>query len=206
MRHKLLPAAFLAFTEGSEIDLISNVFSLLSSDLIYSSLLLFLSFFHGDYYRWLLNREVRQKRKIQCKSAAGSARRGSGMLLVFDIPPSLFVQPLPLSISRSLHTHTHTHRHRHTHRHTHTLYTMICLHPHLYFFRLMLNFHMVVTLCWKVPHHKQLITACEARCKARVVFHMTGWHCRRCCLPWWHVEGLRFTHTAIRNCRLQRFI
>ena len=52
-------------------------------------------------YRWLVNREVAQKEKRQCKSAAGSARRGSGMLLVFDIPPSLFSLSLSLSLSLS---------------------------------------------------------------------------------------------------------
>jgi len=58
-----------------------------------------------------VTREVTQKKKRQCERAAGSARRRSGMLLVFDIPP-LSVQPL-------------SHTHRHTHTHTHTMCTVI---------------------------------------------------------------------------------
>ncbi len=35
---------------------------------------------------------------------------------------------------------------------------------------------------------------------------MTGWHVRRCCLPWWREGGLRFTHASESTCILQVII
>lgn len=129
---------------NSEINLISHAFlaqSWYDMQLCYS----FSRFFMD--YRWLVNREVAQKKKRQCKSAAGCARRSSGMLLVFDIPPSL---PLFPSLSHSVSLCLSL---------THTLFAFPSSpHPHLSSFPLMLNFYIVGTLYCKctLPYSEQL--------------------------------------------------
>lgn len=103
----------------------------------------FSRFFFMDY-RWLVNTEVTQKKKTQCETAAGSARRSIGMLLVFDIPPSLSVVSLSLS-------NTHT-----------LLCTMMffffLVFKHIYsFVLLMINLQIVWTLHCTVPFHLQQV-------------------------------------------------
>ncbi len=74
------------------------------------------------------------------------------MLLVFDIPPSLYVQPLPRSL-------------------THTFCTISffpsSLNLHLL---LILNFQIGGTVRGNALHHKQRVHTC----KAQGIFHMTG--------------------------------
>lgn len=111
------------------------------------------------------------------------------------LPPSLFSLSLYLYLSPSL---------------THFVHEDFLVLPlsilHLSFFPLMLNFQIVGALCRSVAHRKQLWSrACDA-CEGKVVFHMTGWHVRRCCLPWWREGVLRFTHASKSTCNLQLII
>lgn len=69
----------------------------------FSVVLFFLFFMH---HKLLMNGDITQRTKTQCRCAAGCARRNTGMLLVFDIPPFSVVS-LPFFLL-STHTHTHT--------------------------------------------------------------------------------------------------